>query len=144
MSKHAHAQIVMVTKLIILLSSVTHIHGGIAILMDRSALGASWLAWLYHFLPHAELLAVTLLAVGVLAAFGAVDTRYRRIGTIFLGFQQALLVISAIGVAIEVWTSAYADGTVRSRWFISTDQALTFYLCPLHALAVMTSMRPPP
>lgn len=51
--------------------------------------------------------------------------------------QQALLIFSAVGAAIAIGNSAFADGVARSREFIAADQCQAILLAVFHTCAVL-------
>lgn len=61
----------------------------------------------------------------------------------FLLPQQVLLTISAIGCISAMYSSSFADGVIRSRWFIILDQSpvVLFWLGHTIVLLIMAAHR---
>ena len=51
--------------------------------------------------------------------------------------QQILLVVVALGALWFVILSSYADGVLRSRWFILADQVPIMWLFVLHTVSIL-------
>ncbi len=62
---------------------------------------------------------------------------------IFLIPQQILLTISAVGCINAMYSSSFADGVIRSRWFIILDQSpvVLFWIGHTIVLIIMASHR---
>lgn len=51
--------------------------------------------------------------------------------------QQILITLAAAGAAVAIWDSQFADGVVRSRYFIGADQSPIIIAAVLHSVAVL-------
>ena len=51
--------------------------------------------------------------------------------------QQIMLLLSAWGEGTAIWKSEFADGVVRAREFIGSDQCLGIYFAIAHGIALL-------
>ena len=52
--------------------------------------------------------------------------------------QQALLTLAAVGAVEAIWASQFADGVIRSRYFIAADQFPPILAAVFHNFAVVS------
>ena len=124
-----------VNKWIIWYAVFLHIAWGCALLQSESPLGVTAIHHIGIMLPGRWTSAVGLIMIGTLAGIGLL-TNDRMLSLIVLLPQQFVLMLSALGAIVAIYHSTFADGVVRPRAFIFTDQmpavlAAIFHTCAL-------------
>ena len=86
----------------------------------------------------AENLGILYLVVAVLALLSiAVFRSFSLQRIIALLPQQVLITLAAAGAAVSIADSQFADGVVRSRYFIGADQSPIIIAAVMHSMAVL-------
>lgn len=114
---------------------LVHFTFGAALLMDESAAGITAINALVFLVHWPPLAAACFLTAGCLAlvGLGASDIP----GGIFLMIPQQFILIVSAGGAIEAMvTGRFADGTVRSHWFLIADQSPAVVVAGTHTIAI--------
>jgi hypothetical protein len=85
-----------------------------------------------------------LLTVTAMAVAGLTRHVPSRTSLLLLLPQQGVLMLSALSASTAIAGAAYADGVIRSRYFIGADQAPMVLTVILHTFALieMHSIRP--
>lgn len=107
--------------IMVLYAVVLHIIWGIGGLADPGAYASTALSALYRvFGPATPFLCIFV----AISAFVGVQRHGSRLGALlFMLPQQTFLIISAIGAIHAMMLGHFADGVMRSRWFIISDQS---------------------
>jgi hypothetical protein len=124
---------------IIMNAALLHLIEGLILLGTRSADGSIGLHSLLGVIPDPRGLAAALIASSS-AAFVVVTKRYLPpwLTVILLTPQQAFLLTTGIAAWLAVWHGIYADGVVRSSFFITADQLPRGMFSLVHLTAMYT------
>lgn len=109
------------------------------IMTDDSAMNATPVNAIHRYVHSPTMLSGLLLVVAVLALSGTFCRKPYLV--LLLVPQQIILLMSAAGVIEAVWLGQFADGVVRSRVFIATDQANSVVACIGHTAALIAHAR---
>lgn len=101
---------------------------------DNSASWATPIAPVWHLFHEYTAHALALFATLALASLFMRDRTPR---VMFLIPQQFVMMLSAGGCIVAVWSGQYADGVVHPRLFIAADQFTAILFPALHAVAMM-------
>jgi hypothetical protein len=127
--------------LIVWYAIILHWIQGILLVLDDSA---GWVTstshvreWM-HLTPDA--LGLIYITVGSFAALSLLLlARFSIWRMVVLVPQQFFLVLAALGAVDAMWNSQFADGVVRSQFFIVADQIPIVIATALHSLALVDS-----
>lgn len=114
---------------------VLHAMWGVMLLASSQPLGATPLG-MFHAAP-AWVTGAAMLACTGMALAGLARPVPGRASLLLLMPQQGLLMVSAFSAASAIVESAYADGVIRSRFFIGADQAPMVLTAVIHTLALV-------
>jgi hypothetical protein len=124
-----------VVSIMVLYCVILHLGWAVGLLLDPSAVYTTPVYSLYQVFGAPPMLSFVL-ALVALAAGVAVIGRSPWAVLLMLP-QQILLMISADGVLLAIWHSAYADGVERSRAFIAVDQWGVIIAAIFHPVAML-------
>ena len=86
----------------------------------------------------AEELGILYLGIAVMALVALVVFHRLSLGRILsLLPQQVLITLAAAGATVAIVDSQFADGVIRSRYFIGADQSPIIIAAVLHSVAVL-------
>lgn len=123
-------------SIMVMFAIALHLWWALMIVLDISALHATGLASLYHYIAQPQLLAAVIVGA-TLMSFAAMVSSARWIVLLFLP-QQVLLMMSAAGVVEAIWLAQFADGVMRPRAFIASDQIYSVLAAIGHTTAIVT------
>lgn len=125
-------------SIIVLCCIALHLWWAATISFDSSGIGGTGIEAIYRWFGSS--LVTWLLFVAVMA-IAAMFIRAPWWIVLFLIPQEITLMMSASGALSAIWLSQFADGVVRSRAFISNDQAWTIIGAVGHTLAIIAHAR---
>lgn len=123
-------------SIMVLFAISLHLWWALMILVDQSALNATGLSSLYHYIYPAPLLAWVLVSAAGMAFLGLFVRSHPWL-VILLIPQQVLLVMSAAGALDAMWLAQFADGVLRPRAFIAADQMYSVLAAIGHTMAII-------
>jgi hypothetical protein len=120
---------------VVLCAVVMHYVWAVAYLVDDSAIRATAFSMLGALLPKsATILSLVAVATLALVSFGVQSRFY---GPLLMLPQQFFLIVSAAGALRAVIEGHFADGVVRSREFLLSDQIPAVLMALGHTLAII-------
>lgn len=119
----------------IMFAVALHFTWSALIMFDDSALNATALHALFHWIKPAWLLSYILLSAASMALFSLMTRSPWAV--LFLLPQQVLLIMSASGAVDAIWLAQFADGEIRPRAFIAADQIYSIIAATGHTFAII-------
>lgn len=121
--------------LIILYAVLLHLIWAVALMFDHTVNGITGIHMLQEVI-HPPFARWVFLTVAVLAFVGML-ARDRKIAASLMVPQQAVLFWSAGGALVAMIAGVYADGTIRTPWFLLADQSPALLVAVLHSIAIL-------
>lgn len=112
-------------KWIVWAVSTIHLIQGICLLIDWRSSNVTSLHFLVHqvFGGNVQVVGWLYMSVSLLVVFGILThDRYPRLTWLAVAVQQGVLYLAAGGAAQAMINSAFADGEIRARAFLISDQ----------------------
>jgi hypothetical protein len=129
----------LVTYSVIPIVAVMHMIQGLIMFFSDESIGATPLSELLYIF-NSRFIVSELLILGVpltlFAVFWPHLSRFYRF--LLMLPQQTFVTVSAFGAIQAMLLGSYADGTIRSSWFIVGDQIPIVMLAVAHSVAVIT------
>lgn len=128
-----------IRALIIWYAIILHLLQGSLMVASDSA---GWVTSTSHirswFGMSAEVLGGLYIGIALLALLGLVAFKRLSLPRLLTVVpQQVFLTFAAAGAGVSIMDSAFADGVLRSRFFIAADQSPIIIAAFLHSLAVI-------
>lgn len=89
------------------------------------------------YVVQSPLLGSVLLFLVAGAAFAGLMERRRVISALLMLPQQFMLTLAALGAVRAIVIGQFADGTIRSHWFIAVDQIPAVSAVVFHTIAIL-------
>ena len=126
------------SPILILYVSALHFLWGVLIIYDPAALHSTKLAIFVPVFGSPGAAAMALLTTSVLGAISCCVRTPMPWVVLLLLPQQAVCILSAIGVLDAIIAGSFADGVQRARAFIAADQINAVLTSVCHALAIVS------
>ena len=123
-------------NIIILYACLVHYASGMALLLDPSTVGITAINAVVLVTWSRLGAAGLFIGAGSLAIIG-LGTAETRVGILLMVPQQFTLLVSAGGAIDAMVTGHFADGTVRSHWFLIADQFPAVAAAIGHTIAII-------
>ena len=125
-------------KWIIVFAIALHMLWGALLLLDgENAAHITAIHTSLNIFRSHVLLGIIYLVASVLAIFAAWRFSPNVFNLAMVLPQQFMLMVSAIGACIAIWTSRFADGVERPMAFIMADQAPAVLMAIFHSCALL-------
>jgi hypothetical protein len=119
-----------------------------AVWMDISAVNATTFHALYKLFPNREML-IAILVVATVMAGASLLVKVRgepliaavRWGVFLLAPQQIILMVCAAGAIGAMWLGQFADGVLRSQYFIISDQIGPVLIAVGHSVVIAIDVK---
>ena len=129
-------------NIIILYACMVHYASGLALLLDPSSVGITAINAVVLVTGSRLGAAGLFIGAGSLAIVG-LGTAGTSSGILLMAPQQFTLLVSAGGAIDAMATGHFADGTVRSHWFLIADQFPAVAAAIGHTIALIRMGTPP-
>lgn len=123
-------------SIMVMFAIILHVWWALMIIVDASAVQATALEAVSRYIQPPLFLAFVIIATAVMAVIAVIYNSAWII--IFLIPQQAISMMGAAGAIEAIWLAQFADGTIRPRIFIATDQMYAVFVAIGHTIAVIS------
>lgn len=126
--------------LVIFYAISLHLTQAISLAVDPSVGGITSLYTIQRLLHSRELTIVTICFVALVALYGLMQEK-RWLAILLTLPQQFFLFIASYGAIDAIIQGRFADGVLRSRWFLLADQSPTIFAAAGHTFAILALMQ---
>lgn len=126
--------------IVICIAIALHLVWSLGLLMDPVAVNATGPHALLIIAGDASKASLLFVTVAALASIGVMEPQHPW-RALFILPQQIVLWFSAVGAGRAMFLGTFADGTIRTSWFLIVDQVLIVLLTLGHTVSLLLMTR---